>query len=27
MPPEALSGGDIKNSPALDVWAVGLIAY
>lgn len=27
MPPEVLSGQNIKSSPAIDVWAIGILAY
>jgi serine/threonine protein kinase len=27
MPPEVLSGEDITSSPAIDVWAIGVIFY
>lgn len=27
MPPEVLSGKDIKSSPAIDIWAVGVLMY
>eukprot|EP00347_Sterkiella_histriomuscorum_P015637 403356272 len=27
MPPEVLSGSDIKSNPAIDVWAIGVMLY
>ena len=27
MPPEVVNGQDIKSSPAIDVWGIGILMY
>jgi serine/threonine protein kinase len=27
LPPEIITGGDTKSSPAIDIWAIGVTAF